>query len=58
MILSIVFIFWAFSFFRHFQARWQPFGATAKIVQSARPYLRTVERLFMKFDAAGFYRAF
>ena len=41
MILSIVFIFWAFSFFRHFQARWRPFGATAKIVQSARPYLHT-----------------
>jgi len=58
MILPIIFIFWAFSFFRHFQACWQAFGATAKNVQSARPYLHTVEWLFMKFDVGGFYKPF
>jgi hypothetical protein len=57
MILSIVFIVCAFFFFRHFQARWQPFGANAKIVQSARLFLHTVEWFFMKLDVGGFYKA-
>jgi hypothetical protein len=57
MILSIVSIVCAFFFFRHFQACWQPFGANAKIVQSGRLYLHTVERFFIKFDVGGFYKA-